>query len=876
MIQPIGTYRLQLTPDFGFDAAERIIPYLVELGVSHLYLSPVSEAVPGSRHGYDVTDPARLRQELGGEIGFRSLAKAAAAAGLGVLVDVVPNHCAADEANPWWTEVLELGQAAPHGRHFDVDWDPPERRLRGQLALGVLDDHYGRVLRRGVLRLELNAESSGSGRSSGSERSGTPGRPVLRWPGGCLPLAPHSVGALVEEAAGLAGDDDLGFVGRALARCRGVTPEVALDASAAGRLLVRLLADRPVCRLALGEVLEAVNADGARLHAVLEEQHYELMRWQRSADDVVHRRFFDVSNLVGLRLENPAVFDDVLGLPVRLYGEGLIDGFRLDHVDGLADPTGALQRLASQAPDAWILVEKILIDDERLPDWPVAGTTGYDAMARITGLQIDVAGVAQFERAWRRATGVQHSIEDEQVTCRNLVLSTSLYSEVARLTGLFVRICEVTPDERDFTRRELQAALVAAAAAAPAYRSYGRMSDGRMSDGEAEIGAADVEFVDRCLARAAERDPAVDADLWRFLRSVLLFAVPGAGQELAVRFQQLCGPVAAKGDEDTLSYRWTAYAGACEVGHDPGRPAVEVEDFHTWAAHVQERWPASLVALTTHDTKRSEDVRARLAVLAQEPSAFLGLWDHIVDYHGDRPDPALAWLLAQVAVAAHPITPERLAAYAVKAAREAKTVTNWIEPDLDAEAAITALAEALATEPATQAAVATLHDELGAAFLAQTLVQKALALTIPGVPDIYQGAELVDLRLVDPDNRTPVDFDNCRRRLTDGRDPKLTIVQAILGLRRRQSRCFGPGPHGAYAPLSTSSPDLLAFGRGAEVIVVAPLFAYRHLSGSQATTVDLPHGTWREIVAGHELEGGSGRRLSDVLGGRPVAVLERI
>ena len=855
MIDPVATYRLQLTPDFGFAAAEALLPYLVDLGVSHLYLSPVSEAVPGSRHGYDVTDPGRLRHELGGETAFRSLAAAALAAGLGLLLDVVPNHVAADAENPWWTEVLELGQAAPHARHFDVDWDPPERRLRGQLALGVLDDHYGRVLSRGVLRLELDHH-----------------RVMLGWPGGRLPLAPHTVGALVEAAAAEVGDEDLAFAGRSLSRCSGREPAVAADAAAANRLLARLLAERPACRAGMGRVLDDVNADRERLHNVLEGQHYELMRWQRGADDLVHRRFFDVSNLVGLRLEDPAVFDDVLGLPVRLHLEGLIDGFRLDHVDGLADPTGALRRLAQAAPDAWVLVEKILIEDERLTEgWPVAGTTGYDAMARITGVQVEARGAAELEAVWRKATGVEHSVEEEEVACRRLVLLTSLHAEVARLTGLFVRTCEVTPDFRDFTRRELQAAVVAAATAAPAYRGYGR------ADGEqVEVGPGDVDFVDRCLSRAAACDPAVDDDLWRFLRSVLLFEVSGPGHELAVRFQQLCGPVAAKGDEDTLSYRWTAFAGAAEVGHSIARPSLEVEDFHRWAVHAQEEWPLALVPLTTHDTKRSEDVRARLAVLAQEPAALIGFWDHVVEHHGSGPDPALSWLLAQVAVAAHPITPDRLEAYAVKAAREAKTVTSWIGPDEEAEQALRSLARALAVQPVMQAAIASLHDELGPAFLAQTLVQKALALTVPGVPDVYQGAELVDLRLVDPDNRSPVDYDDRRRRLTDRRDPKLALVQAVLGLRRRRGVAFGPGPRGAYVPLAVSSPDVVAYGRGADVVVVAPRFAYRHLAGgTQRATVDLPYGTWRDVVSGHEAEGGNGRLVPDVLGGRPVAVLER-
>ncbi|MEJ7764601.1 MAG: hypothetical protein WKF86_03805, partial [Acidimicrobiales bacterium] len=407
--------------------------------------------------------------------------------------------------------------------------------------------------------------------------------------------------------------------------------------------------------------------------------------------------------------------------------------------------------------------------------------------------------------------------------------------------------------------------------AAPAYRCYGRAAGG-----EVEIGPGDIDFVDRCLSRAAACDPTVDQDLWQFLRSVLLFEVPGPGHELAIRFQQLCGPVAAKGDEDTLSYRWTAFAAAAEVGHSLARPAIDAEEFHEWAVRAQEEWPRALVPLTTHDTKRSEDVRARLAVLAQEPTAFLGLWHELEDRHGSGPDPALAWLLAQTVVAAHPISSERLEAYSLKAAREAKTVTTWIDQDEAAEAAIRWLARALGTDGATQAAVASLHEELGPAFLAQTLVQKALALTVPGVPDVYQGAEQVDLRLVDPDNRGPVDFDDRRRRLASGGDPKLALVQAILALRRRRREAFGPGPLGAYIPLPSSSPDIVAFGRGAEVVVVAPRFAYRHLAGSSdGASVDLPHGRWRDVVSALQVEGGKARPVAEVLGGHPVAVMER-
>jgi (1->4)-alpha-D-glucan 1-alpha-D-glucosylmutase len=804
---PIATYRLQLTPDRGFDHARELVPYLAELGVSHLYLSPIAEAAEGSEHGYDVTDPSRVRAALGGEEALRRLAATAQEHGLGLLVDIVPNHVAADEANPWWWDVLANGRDAAHADHFDIDWNPPSGRFRGRLVLAVLDDHYGRVLARGDLRLEVHGNV-----------------PVVRHPGGRVPLSPETEAALSAQAVAGGG---------------------------------------------LQAVVDSVNADRAALHDLLEAQHHILMRWQRGADEIDYRRFFDQSHLVGVRVEDPVVFEDAHATFLRLHDEGLVDGFRIDHVDGLLDPTGYLTTLRSRAPRAWIVVEKILLGTETLTPWPIEGTTGYDALVQVNGLGIDPDGLRVLTEAWRDLTGEDRTAEEAGAACRQLVLETTLYAEVARCTSLFVRACEASLDHRDFTRRELAAALTAAAACTPTYRTY-------VSPGVPPA-AADVEVVDAGLTEAAALDPAVDPDLWTFLRAILLGRVPGAGAELAGRFAQLTGPVAAKGDEDTLAYRWTALASAAEVGSEVGRPCRGPEDLHRWAQAAQASWPHALVSLTTHDTKRSEDVRARLAVLSQDPEPFVRFFtetDKRLDEGGA--DPALRWLLAQTAIAAWPIDADRLCAYAEKAAREAKVVTSWTSPDPDAEAGIAAYARALVTDPEVVSEIRRLVYRWADAFADQSLVQKALALTIPGVPDVYQGAELADLRLVDPDNRTPVDFDERRRLLREGGDPKLDLVRSVLALRRRHPAAFGAGPDGAHGPIPAPS-DIVAFGRGDEVVLVATRFAaHRRTSRFDPDhPVVLPEGSWVDVLSGRRVEGG-GTSVGAVLGDAAVVVLERI
>ena len=799
MRAPVATYRLQLTPEHGFDHACALVSYLAELGVSHIYLSPIAEAAEGSQHGYDVTDPNRVRAALGGEAGLRRLARVADEAGLSLLVDIVPNHVAADEANPWWWDVLTHGRDAAHARHFDIDWEPTGGRFHGRLVLGVLDDHYGRVLGRGDLQLELEDQTV-----------------VLRWPAGRLPLSPETVSHIQDQAG-----------------------------------------------------VDAVNCDRAALHEILEAQHHILMRWQRGAEEIDYRRFFDQSHLVGVRVEDSDVFDDAHSTFLRLHAEGVIDGFRIDHIDGLRDPAGYLARLRAAAPEAWIVVEKILLGDELLPAWPIEGTTGYDAMTVVNGLGIEPSGWAHLVDIWREAAAGNSWVDDVRLQCRQLVLNTTLHAEVTRCADLFVEACEASLDHRDFTRRELAAALRAAAACTPTYRTY-------VVPGESPA-PFDVEVVDRGLTDAAELDPTVDADLWTFLRAILLGRVPGAGAELAARYQQLTGPVAAKGDEDTLSYRWTPLASAAEVGGEVGDPCRSPEELHSWAQATQATWPLALVSLTTHDTKRSEDVRARMAVMSQDS-------DHVVRFFAEvdpkidegQGDLGLRWLLAQTAVAAWPIGADRMAAYAEKAAREARMVTSWTAPDTRAERGIEAYARALVTDGHTVSRIEALMERWGQAFHDQSLAQKAVALTLPGVPDVYQGAELTDLRLVDPDNRSPVDFDERQRLMASGDDPKLQLVRAILALRRRQAACFGPGEAGAHMPIQAPA-DMVAFGRGTEVVVFAARFSWsrRGESFDPDRDVTLPEGAWFDVLSGRRVFGGA-TNVGAVLGNAAVVVLERV
>lgn len=743
---PSTTYRVQIRPDFDLAATAEIVDYLAGLGVTHLYSAPLLAAAPGSSHGYDVVDHSRVNPELGGPQALEALVDRLRDAGMGLVVDIVPNHAgvAVPDANPAWWSVLREGRESPYAGWFDIDWS------RGRLRLPVLGDEPEPL---DALKL-VDGE--------------------LRYEGLRYPVAP--------------------------------------------------------------------GTEGPNPRRVHDAQHYQLISWRRGNAEVNYRRFFAVSTLAALRVEDPAVFDATHAEVLRWCARGWVDGIRVDHPDGLADPAGYLRRLRAAAPDAWLVVEKILERGEQLPDWPVAGTTGYEVCNDVCGVFVDPAGEPPLsalapDRGW-----LQMSRQ-----ARYEVATTLLSAELSRLARL-------VPD-----LPAAAGALAELASCFPVYRSY----------------LPDAAPLDWALREAYRGRP----DLGNTL-TVLAPRLRDPADELAVRFQQFTGAVLAKGVEDTAMYRWTRFVARNEVGGAPDRFAVGVEEFHAAALARHRRWPRAMTTLSTHDTKRSEDVRARLAVLAEVPEEWLlaqARWSTAAPVD----DQAVARLLWQTVAGAWPIERERLRAYLRKAVREASTRTSWEQPDTRFEAGLMAAVDAAYDDPALRADIDAFVARVTPYGWSNSLGQKLLQLAMPGVPDTYQGTELWDNSLVDPDNRRPVDFAARRAllaRLDGGWLPpvdatgaaKLLVTSRVLRLRRDQPQRFA-----GYAPVvarGAAAGHLVGFDRGGVVAVATRLPVRLARRGGWGDTVlPLRAGRWTDTLTGTLFP--AAPRVADVLARYPVALL---
>jgi (1->4)-alpha-D-glucan 1-alpha-D-glucosylmutase len=897
-VDPRATYRLQLTPAFTFDDAAAVAPYLEALGVSHVYASPYLRAMPGSLHGYDVVDPRHVNPELGGEAGHARFCAALGRHALGQVLDVVPNHMAIGPENPWWWDVLENGPASRWAMTFDVDWAHPEPHLRERVLLPVLGDHYGRVLESGDLRLEWDGS-----------------RFTVRYFDKRFPVAPRSLDELLALAAERAGSAELAFLADAFGT---LPPSTVVDPVLRERrhrdkeVLTARLAVLASAEPAVGEAIEAAvaatNADVDAFDRMLERQNYRLAWWRAARRDLGYRRFFDVTTLVGLRIEDPRVFAETHALVLDWLASGVLDGLRIDHPDGLLDPEGYLRRLRWASPRAWIVVEKILEPGEELRrSWPVAGTSGYEFLRRVNGLLVDPAGAEPLAALQAEVTGEDRPFPVIAREAKQAVLDEVLGSELGRLTALMLDVLERLRRHRDHTRHDLHEALRAVLVAFPVYRTYVRIDttdDGRRI---ATVAPEDEAVVGEAIATAKTLRPDLPADLFDVLGDLLLLRRPGdeLEEELALRFQQLTGPVMAKGIEDTAFYRDLRLASLNEVGGDPGSFAVDPPAFHEAGRLAQDRWPLAMLTTSTHDTKRSEDVRARLAVLSEIPADWARVvreWRKLGARHRTEagPDGHAEYLLYQTLVGAWPIAMDRLGPYLVKALREAKLRTSWTSPDERYETAVLAFAEALLADrrfiSSLEAFVATILRP-GRVNALSTLLLK---LGSPGVPDVYQGTELWDLSLVDPDNRRPVDFEARRRLLAtlDGRrapapealaarledpgepgTPKLALLRTALAVRARLPEAFGAAA--TYEPLTASGPaadHVVSFVRSGSVVIVVPRLAVRleRAGGWRSTRLVLPAGRWRDELTGEVHTGGRTHPpVERILRRFPVALLVR-
>jgi (1->4)-alpha-D-glucan 1-alpha-D-glucosylmutase len=938
VLAPRATYRLQLDAGFDLRAAARVVPYLAALGVSHVYCASYLRARAGSTHGYDIVDHNTVNPELGGDAALDAFIAALRRHHMGHVLDFVPNHMGIARAdNPWWLEVLTWGPAAPAADWFDIDWNPAKRELRGKVLLPFLGDHYGRVLERGELRPVFDRESGAISVWYHEHR---------------FPLAPRTypaiLGARLRAGTGRAA---LATVLEGLARLPGVTyADGARPALVArGRRLQHALG-----RLARGDpaVARWITRRLARvappaLHEVLEMQHWRLAFWRVAADEINYRRFFDVNELAGLRVERPALFARIHRLVLRLIAAGRLDGLRIDHIDGLFDPRAYCERLVDGAgARTWIVVEKILAPGELLRDWPVAGTTGYDALNLLTGLLIDAEGTAALARVYTRCTGDRTPFAEVAYQARKHVMNFLLGSELQVLANQLDHLSEIDWHWRDFTLTSLKEALKEVIACFPVYRTY--------------IDAVGTSPEDRrCIAlavrEARQRSADPETTLFDFLESVLtadLGRDPRTGAarpdilRFAQRLQQYTGPVNAKAVEDTSFYRQPALLALNEVGGDPRHAAVPVEVFHAANAQRLRRWPDTMLATATHDTKRGEDVRARLAVLTELAGAFgarVRGWMQCNRRARRRigglaaPRPKDEYLLYQTLVGSWPteltgvprLDPaalaayrERLVAYMVKAVREAKEISSWRHPHAAYEDAVTGFVRTVLAGDADGerflADFLPFQERVALLGVVNGLTQVVLKLTLPGVPDVYQGTETWDLSLVDPDNRRPVDFEargallrGLRRRtaldgtvgpavlrelLAGWRDGavKLLVTARLLALRARRSRLFA---RSAYVPLPASgrrAAHVVAFARterSARLVVLVPRLPARLYGpanplgtaarwGDTALDASAIHGPrrWRDVLSGTEVDiqtrrGGPLLRVATALAHFPLAVL---
>jgi (1->4)-alpha-D-glucan 1-alpha-D-glucosylmutase len=874
---PSSTYRLQLHKGFTFDDAAAIVEYLKALGVTHVYCSPYLQAAPGSMHGYDVVDHRRVNEELGGPAGHERFTKRLEKCGLGQVLDIVPNHMSLGAENKYWWDVLENGTNSRYASFFDIDWNSSEERLRDKVLVPILGEQYGRALSAGSVVLM---------------RKGA--RFTVEAAGQTFPVSPSSLSTIVGKAAEYAKSDALNFVSASFARLpspdfwdRRTILARHRDKKVLVGLLDRLCHEDAEVSDAIDRVVREVNGSVDALDEFLSQQYYRLAYWKTADQQLGYRRFFDVNTLIGLRVEREFVFDETHALIVKWLKQGLLDGVRVDHPDGLRDPKQYFERLRERAPEAWIVGEKILEPGEWLrQDWPIEGTSGYDLLNIAMGVLVNRDGLKKLGQHYTAFTGDDCDFPAVAHDKKIAVEMEALGSDVNRLTTLFVDICESNRDQRDFTRAEIRRAIREVAACFSIYRTY-------VVPERNEIAAEDRKRIDRAIESAKGNRTDIDGALFDFMRDVLTLKVIGKTEtEFVNRFQQFTAPVMAKGVEDTAYYCWNRLTAMNEVGGDPDCDGFSLEHFHEYQVKMQRTFPLTMTTLGTHDTKRSDDVRARMLVLSEIPDAFaeaVRRWNgQNAKFRNDQIDTGTEWFLYQTLVGAWPISAERLREYMQKAMREAKVRTSWVANNAEYEKALSGYIDAILADQHFVGELTEFVEGIAEAGRINSLAQTLLKYTAPGVPDMYQGGELWDFSLVDPDNRRPVDYARrvallkemqslkVAQVLERGDDglPKLWVVHKALQLRKEHPEWFGAEAEYVSVTADGSRRDrVIAYRRGAQVLTVAPRWSHAAESWGE-TAIEVPAGRWTNRLTGEEVAGGR-VLVRDLLKDFPVGLLSR-
>jgi (1->4)-alpha-D-glucan 1-alpha-D-glucosylmutase len=900
-----ATYRLQFHQGFTFRDATALVPYLARLGISHIYASPLMEARPGSTHGYDIVNHNRLNPEIGTEGEFAALAAALKAQGMGLILDIVPNHMAVGGAdNAWWLDILEWGELSPYAAYFDINWDPLREDLKGRVLLPVLGEQYGAVLERGEIVLRFEPSEGSFSAWYYNHR---------------FPISPFNYAAILEHGGPVLARFTADFaalrrLGAAEARSR---------AAEMKRELTAAITDPGIIPAIAAALLAFAGRPGRppsfrRLHRLLEAQAYRLASWRVAAEEINYRRFFNINDLAGLRIELPELFAATHRMVFAMIERGDIQGLRIDHIDGLFDPAAYCASLREEA-DAplYITVEKILARYERLPEWPIAGSTGYDFANQALALFVDPDGELAMTQLYRRITGRGEDFDAVLYASKKRIMRVNLASEINVLARRFHRLAVSDWRSRDFTFNGMLSALEEVIAAFPVYRTYVSPQG---------AGADDRRYIDWAIGLAKARWRPSDTTILDFIQDVLLADLPGHSRSedvlrTAMQFQQVTGPVMAKAFEDTAFYRDFRLLALNEVGGDPRRFGMSAAAFHHLTQERARLCPRTMLTTATHDTKRGEDARLRIALLSEMPREWgrrVTHWlrlnrRHRAERDGEPvPDRNIEYLFYQMLVGAWPVAldlsdaaavaelTERIAAAMIKSVREGKEQSSWSYPNLDYEAGLTHFVHGALDASYPNPFLADFADFIG--LLARpaaiaSLAQLVLKLTAPGVPDIYQGGELWDFTLVDPDNRRPIDFAQRRRMLggmsdasagelagkwQDGRE-KLFVTARLLGLRRDDPELFAAGD---YQPLGIgegrNSDRLCAFTRShrdSALVVALPRLTYGLFRDGVpadfgATEIILPApGPWRNVFTGTKLTGRKPLPANELFRDFPVAVL---
>jgi (1->4)-alpha-D-glucan 1-alpha-D-glucosylmutase len=872
---PVATYRIQFNSQFRFEDARKIVPYLHDLGISDIYSSPLLRPRTGSMHGYDIVDANMLNPELGTTDDFTELHGALDRRAMGLLLDIVPNHMAASHENAWWMSVLENGPQSRFLHYFDIDWRDDK------VLLPILGKPYGEALETGELKLCFDGE----------------GFYIQYWDKR-LPVAPQSYHIVLRECV-----ESLPTEGPAMEIHDLVAKkdDVIANSRFLKDTLWRVREQSPEFHDTLEAAVKRFNGDHDMLDALLSAQWYRLAYWRIASETINYRRFFDVTDLVGLRVENPEVFEARNRIILDLITEGKITGVRIDHIDGLHDPVNYLNKVQLRLGDPfYVVVEKILEHGENLPkSFRCAGTTGYDFTDIANAVFVDPAGLGALTEIYQSYTGLTASYEDIVYERKKQVIEQLFYGEMRALGVHLGQLAEADRNARDFAPSELLAALVEITSCMPVYRTYVR---------EGEVTEDDRAFLEAAIAEAERRAPQVDKRLFNFVASVLRLQPPKYIQgdrdkwlEFILRWQQFTGRVMAKGVEDTAFYNYNRLISINEVGGEPGRGSDfdPVAEFHERNARIARDWPHTMNATSTHDTKRAEDVRARISVLSEIPDQWrteLRKWSRInapLKQNGapDANEELLIYqsLLGMWDEAEASTIPERLRLYLEKAAREAKTHSSWLSPNADYEQALQNFAVAILEHEPFMQVFRRFHKKITFHGFLNSLAQVVLKTCSPGVPDFYQGTELWDYSLVDPDNRRPVDYERrmallaqratpntMLRNWQDGRI-KLFVTSRSLAVRARHNETFLSS---AYAPIDTGTPSAVAFTRGDDVLVVTPRLTTRLVKPGQLPLGEawpdqaLPlDGRWRNVFTDEIVET---LTLRTIFSSFPVAILERV